>query len=157
MFRFTIIAVDSLREPFWREAFVEYAKRLVPYAKLSVVEVAAEKFSANDDPAAVRAREAERLRKALAAAKAETVAILSEHGRTFTSPAFAGWLKSQEAHGSIAFVIGGALGLDDTLHNEADLQLSLSPMTFLHEMARVVLIEQLYRGCAINAGKRYHY
>lgn len=157
MFHLTLIAIDRLKEPFWRAAFDEYAQRLAPYAKLEVIEVAAEKFSANDDPAAVRAREGERLRKAVAASKARTVVCLAEEGKTFTSPAFASWLRTQEVHGTIAFVIGGALGLDPALKAEADLLLSLSPLTFLHEMARVVLVEQLYRAGTINTGKRYHY
>lgn len=157
MFHITIIAVGGIKEPFWRQAFAEYAQRLAPYAKIAVIEVAAEKFSQHDDIKAVRARETERLRTALATSKARTVVALSEHGQTFTSPAFAAWLKGQETHGRIAFVIGGALGMDESLYDSAHLILSLSPMTLLHEIARVVLIEQIYRAHAINAGKRYHY
>ena len=85
----------------------------------------------------------------------EQLVVLTEEGETFGSAPFAEWLK-QASHDRIAFVIGGADGLTDTFKAEARWTLSLSPMTFPHELARLILIEQLFRAQSILQGSPYH-
>ena len=81
--------------------------------------------------------------------------VLDEHGQSLTSEAFARVLD--ECDRRMVFVVGGAFGFTDEVRERADLVLSLSPMTFTHEMARLVLAEQLYRAATILAGKKYHH
>ena len=83
--------------------------------------------------------------------------VLDEGGREVTSVEFAEVLKGCEAHGRITFVIGGAFGLDEAVREKADLVLSLSRMTFTHQMVRVFLLEQIYRGFCIMKGRDYHH
>lgn len=156
MFKLSIIAVGSLKEPFWKDAISEYGKRLKPFAKTEVIEVADAPFkSVGEAPAVLRA-EAGALKKRIPAG-AFTVAMVKE-GKTMTTEKFAE-VVSREGEGGreIAFLIGGPLGLDPALANSCNLKLSLSAMTFTHGEARAILFEQLYRAVTILAGKTYHY
>jgi len=87
-----------------------------------------------------------------------TVVVLDERGQTFDSLKFARWLERltiDSPHG-IHFVVGGDVGLDETVKRRADVLLSLSPMTLPHQIARVVLLEQIYRACTLMRNIRYH-
>lgn len=156
MFKITIAAVGSLKEPFWKDAISEYQKRLSPFAKISVVEVAEAPFkSMNEAPATMRA-EAESLKKKIADG-AFAIALIKE-GRAFTTEKFAEALDREGQGGrEIIFLIGGPLGLDPELANACQMKLSLSSMTFTHGEARAILFEQLYRAMTVLAGKTYHY
>ncbi len=156
MFKITIAAVGSLKESFWKDAIAEYQKRLSPFAKVSVVEVAEASFkSMNEAPATMRT-EAESLKKKIADG-AFAVALIKE-GRTLTTEKFAETLDREGQGGrEIVFLIGGPLGLDPELANACQMKLSLSSMTFTHGEARAVLFEQLYRAMTVLAGKTYHY
>lgn len=156
MYRLTIIAVGKLKEPFWKEAVAEYEKRLAPFAKTRVIEVAEAPFRSAGEAATVMSSEAEALKKRLPDG-AFLVALLKE-GKAMTTEKFAGTLRREGEGGrEIAFLIGGPLGLDPALAEACQLKLSLSAMTFTHGEARAVLFEQLYRAMTVLAGKTYHY
>ncbi len=155
--RLLIAAVGRMREPFYRLAQEEYAKRIRKYAHLAIVEVA-------DDPVpqgeqerlAVRVREGERLERKIPAGFLKVA--LDPQGEEFSSEAFAGWLEGRmnTGKGDIAFLIGGTLGLSPAVLEGADLLLSLSRLTFPHQLARLVLLEQLYRAFRIIRQEPYH-
>ncbi len=145
--RIRLIAVGKVKEPSWKERAEAYAKRLKPFAGLGVVEV-------RDADAE---REGERILKSLEKERGRVFAM-AEEGRGLTSEQFAERLGGLRDTGQDAvFIIGGAYGLSDALKARADELLALSPMTFTHEMARVVLLEQLYRGFSILQGTGYHH
>lgn len=156
MHRLTIIAVGSLKEPFWKSAITEYGKRLSPFAKVRVIEVAETPFkSAGEAPAVMRA-EAETLKKKIPDG-AFCVALVKE-GKNLTTEKFAEMLAREGDGGrEIVFLIGGPLGLGSELATACHLKLSLSSLTFTHGEARAVLFEQLYRAMTVLAGKTYHY
>jgi 23S rRNA (pseudouridine1915-N3)-methyltransferase len=158
--RIRVIAVGKLREGFWRDAEAEYRKRLSGYTtRLEVIEVADEPTPDNASPAqedAARQREAERILARLS--EREHVIALDGAGRTFSSPAFAAHLGGLATQGvsDLAFVIGGSLGLHESVHVRAALILSFGAFTFPHQLMRVVLLEQVYRAFKINRGEPYH-
>lgn len=156
MYRLTIIAVGALKEPFWKDAIAEYAKRLGPFAKARVIEVSETPFKSAGEAATVMKAEAEALR-AKVPDGAFTIA-LDKDGKSLSTEKFAE-LIAREGEGGreIAFLIGGPLGLDPALAAECHARLSLSALTFTHGEARAILFEQLYRAMTVLAGKAYHY
>jgi 23S rRNA (pseudouridine1915-N3)-methyltransferase len=156
MYRLTIIAVGGLKEPFWKEAIAEYAKRLTPFAKTNVVEVKDIPFkSAAEAPAVLRA-EAEGIRKKIS--DGALVIALVKEGKSLSTEQFSELLRREGEGGrEIVFVIGGPLGLDPELAKTAHARLSLSALTFTHGEARVILFEQIYRAMTVQSGKTYHY
>lgn len=150
----TVLAVGRVRPPF-AEAAAAYEDRARRYWPLEVHEVREEPARGNVEPEQVRRREAERL-LARVPAGARVVAC-DERGANFTSEAFAGWLSERrDLAQDVAFVIGGAYGLHPTVRERADSVITLAPWTLPHELARVVLAEQLYRAGTIGRGEPYH-
>lgn len=154
-----LICVGKLKEKFYKEACAEYVKRLSPYCKLTVMELPEERLS--KDPtlgeiANALAREGEAIRAKLPPG-ARLVALCVE-GRLCSSEELARMVSSfggsPDKH--LAFVIGGSYGLHPSVKAEAQVQLSMSPMTFPHHLARVMLLEQIYRAFKINEGSSYH-
>jgi len=159
--RIRVIAVGKLREAFWRDAEAEYRKRLSGYTtRLEVIEVADEPTPDNASPAqedAARLREGERILARLS--EREHVIALDSAGRAFSSPAFAAHLQNLATQGGVsdvAFVIGGSLGLHESVRARAGLLLSFGAFTFPHQLMRVVLLEQVYRAFKIARGEPYH-
>jgi 23S rRNA (pseudouridine1915-N3)-methyltransferase len=156
MLKIGIIAVDKLRAPYWRDAAAEYLKRLGPLAKIEIVEVASEPITPTVTAARSMAAEGRRLLDRLP--EDTTIIALDRLGKRYSSEAFADVLKDESASGrGVTFVVGGAAGLAPDVLARAQKKISLSEMTFTHEMARVVLLEQVYRAMTITAGKSYHY
>ena len=150
-----ILAVGKLREEMWQEAQEKYLLQLRPYVKCSVVEVEPEAVTASRGAEASKKMEAERLGKAIK--DVERVILLAEGGKAFDSEKFALYIKKlDEAGVPVTFVIGGSEGWDEGFRSIYKEAISLSPLTFPHEMARVVVLEQIYRAATINAGKTYH-
>ena len=155
----TILCVGKIKEKFYRDAIEEYAKRLGKYCKFEIVEVADEQTPDKASPAQevqIKAREAERI---LSKIKDNTlVCTLEIAGKRLSSEQFADWINQAAVLGksSICFVIGGSLGLHETVISRADYHLSFSDMTFPHQLMRVILSEQIYRAFRIINGEPYH-
>ncbi len=148
-----IVAVGRL-SPQLEPAFGHYRRLLAglaPFAVREVREVALQ----GRTPAEVLREEADRLLPELDGVR--RVVALDVAGRGYTSPQFADWLQRSIEGGATAFVIGGSLGLDERVKRRADELLSLSPLTLPHQLARVVLAEQLFRALKIARGERYHH
>ena len=160
MRRITVLCVGKLKEKFYREAAAEYSKRLSRYCTLELLELPEAKLPANPSAAQIDAA----LEKEAAAVRAKLppralVIALCIEGRLCSSEEMAGILRrgaAQDAPPRICFLIGGSYGLDARLKAEASDRLSMSPMTFPHHLARVMLLEQIYRGFQILEGGRYH-
>ncbi len=150
----TIAAVGKLKSREWQAAQQEYLKRLTRYSKMQLVEVKDSVGRGFPDSVAVE-REGKALLKA--AAKSQRIILLSERGRQYSSPELAAFLRKQiEGYGRITFLIGGPIGFSDQVIAASHTQLALSRLTFTHEMARVLLLEQVYRAFTILRGEKYH-
>lgn len=152
--RITIVAVGRLKERHWREAAAEYLKRLAPYARVEVVEVPDQDVTANE-PRALSV-EAEAVLKAVP--ESAHLIVLDVAGTQRSSEGFSKHLAELMVGGTshIAFVIGGAAGLDDAVLVRARERMSLGVLTLPHQLARVVLLEQVYRAFRIMRGEPYH-
>lgn len=144
------------REAYLAAGISDYTKRISRFLPVEVTEVKAARLAGGGDETAQVQAEGERLLKA--AKDCDYLAILDERGRAMTSPELARFLSEREGSGckALAFVIGGASGLGPSLPGQAKLVLSLSRMTLTHEMARLILSEQIYRALTIRAGLPYH-
>lgn len=150
----TIAAVGRIREPHWQAAQDEYTRRLTRYTDFQLVEVKDVVGRALPDTAAA-AREGEAL--LAVAPRGSRLVLMTAGGRQHSSPELAAWLQTQlEQYGTLAFLIGGPVGFDPATAAAAHERLSLSRLTFPHELARVVLLEQLYRAFTILHGEPYH-
>lgn len=155
----TIVTVGKLKEKYLKMGIEEFSKRLGSYAKVNVVEVADEKApeSLSDaDMEIVKKKEAERI---LAKVGSDTYVIaLAIEGKMKTSEELATDLESLMTYGrsKVAFVIGGSLGLHDSVIKRADELLSFSKMTFPHQMMKLILLEQVYRAFRIMKNEPYH-
>ncbi|MCI9512980.1 MAG: 23S rRNA (pseudouridine(1915)-N(3))-methyltransferase RlmH [Oscillospiraceae bacterium] len=159
MLRVYLICVGKLKERFYQEACAEYVKRLSPYCKLTITELPEEKLPQAPSQAqidAALAKEAAAIRGRIPPS-ARVVALCVE-GRLRSSEEIARMFPdlAYSREKCLVFLIGGSYGLDETLKSEAQVRLSMSPMTFPHHLARVMLLEQIYRGAKINEGGRYH-
>jgi 23S rRNA (pseudouridine1915-N3)-methyltransferase len=154
-----VISVGKLKEKYLKQGIDEYAKRLTPYAKIQLVEVNDEKAPENLSEAEmeqVKNKEGERI---LAQVKPDThVIALAIEGESWSSEKLAYQIDQLATYGksSIAFIIGGSLGLAPQVLQRANQHISLSKMTFPHQLVRLILIEQIYRAFRINRGEPYH-
>ena len=154
-----IISAGKLKEKYWNMAVEEYSKRLSRYFKLELIQVQDEKTTEGASAAeeeAVKTKEGERM-LAKIPDNAYVIALAIE-GKQLDSVAFAEKIQELGVRGTsqIVFVIGGSLGLSDAVMKRADYALSFSPMTFPHQMMKVVLLEQIYRAYRIINGEPYH-
>lgn len=161
MIHINLIVLGKLKEIFWQEAEAEYLKRLQPWAKITIHELREESFSEKNNPEQIKQKEAEKILDQLKKFSLEQshLIVLDEHGKQFSSINFSRQLDqlSSQQTNDFTFIIGGPLGLDQSILKLAKLKLSLSSMTFTHQMARVFLWEQIYRAMMINNGRNYHY
>jgi 23S rRNA (pseudouridine1915-N3)-methyltransferase len=154
-----LICVGTLKEGYWREAADEYGKRLGKYCALRTDEIKEARIPENPSPAQESAAKEAEGREILRRIKdGSRVVALDAGGAALSSEAFAEKLAAlpHAGYSRVAFVIGGPIGLADTVLARADLRLSLSRMTLPHRMARVVLLEQLYRAFKILRNEAYH-
>ncbi|WP_372996279.1 23S rRNA (pseudouridine(1915)-N(3))-methyltransferase RlmH [Lutispora sp.] len=155
----SIITVGKLKEKYLKEAVSEYSKRLSKYCKLEIIEVPDEKAPetmSRAEEEAVKQKEGQAVLKHV---KNDTyVVALAIDGKMLSSEGFSEFINSLGIRGksNIAFIIGGSLGLSDEVLRRADYKLSFSPMTFPHQLMRVILLEQIYRGFKIMRGEVYH-
>lgn len=158
MQRITVLCVGKLKEKFYADAAAEYIKRLGRYCKIEVAELPETRLPEDPSPAEIKkalAAEANAIRAKL---EGGAVVAMCTEGKTCSSEALSQKLAAfaLEGKSKVTFLIGGSFGLDETLKREADWRLSMSPMTFPHHLARVMLLEQIYRACQIAEGTRYH-
>lgn len=157
--KITILCVGKIKEKFYRDAIAEYEKRLSRYCKLEIIEVADEKTPDNASELVekqIKDKEAERMEKYLSP-DAYVVALAIE-GKQLDSIELSEKIERLGVSGTshIIFVIGGSLGMSESVLKRADLLLSFSRMTFPHQLMRVVLLEQVYRAYRIINHEPYH-
>ena len=159
MFNIKILCVGKLKEKFFADAVAEYLKRLGAYCRIEIEELPESRLTgapSEAEIAAALAREAGSLK--LRIPKDSLVIAMCIEGRELDSKQLADFIELCGGKGKnrICFIIGGSVGLDESIKNEAALKLSMSKMTFPHHLARVMLLEQLYRGFKISEGAKYH-
>lgn len=148
--------MGKLKEKYWVEAEKEYLKRLSPYAKIKIIELSEEVFTEKDNVELIKKKEAEKIIKNLPQ-NSFTIA-LHERGDELTSPDLAHFLEDNSTKGeNLVFVIGGPRGLHTDILNIVNKKISLSQLTFPHQMVRTILLEQIYRSVTIIQRKSYHY
>lgn len=157
--KITVIAVGKIKEKFYRDAIDEYVKRLGRYCKVEIIQVDDEKTPDKASEAlelAIKKKEAERLLKYIR--EDAYVVTLEIQGRMYASEEFADMLERLAVGGvsHIQFIIGGSLGLHPDVCKRADAAVSFSRMTFPHQLMRVILLEQIFRGYRIINHEPYH-
>ena len=155
----TVLCVGKLKEKFYADACAEYQKRLTRCCKLSLVELNEERLGENPSAAQIEAaleREAAAIEERLP--RGGTVVALCVEGKALSSEELSETLARCAVSGApqVTFIIGGSFGLSERVKRAADLRLSMSPMTFPHHLARVMLLEQLYRAYQIQNNTKYH-
>lgn len=157
--KISIACVGKVKEKFYRDAASEYEKRLCRYCRLEFLAVADEKTPDGASASVeeqIREKEARRLLEKIR--EDAFVCTLEIEGKRFSSEAFAKWMEWSAVSGNshIVFVIGGSLGLHESVRKRSDMALSFSDMTFPHQLMRVILLEQIYRAFRIINGEPYH-
>ncbi|MGN0793808.1 MAG: 23S rRNA (pseudouridine(1915)-N(3))-methyltransferase RlmH [Aristaeellaceae bacterium] len=155
----TLIAVGKMKEKPYRQMADEYLKRLSRYARMEEIELPDLPEPANSSPAIevqIRDREGEAILSRIK--PGDYVIAMTIPGKQWESPGLSRHMDELMNHGqsNLVFLIGGSLGLSDRVLARADEEMSMSKMTFPHQLARVMLLEQLYRAMKIRAGERYH-
>lgn len=159
MLTITVLAVGRLKDKFYEDAAAEYLKRLGAYAKVSTLEIRAADLPEVPSAAQIENALQKEGRELLSKIPPQAfVAALCIEGKPYSSEELAALLADAPLKGysHIVFVIGGSCGLADEVKRRADVRLSMSRMTFPHRLARVMLLEQLYRGFKIGRGEKYH-
>ena len=159
MFDITLITVGKLKEKFYLAASEEYKKRLGGYCRFQIVELPEAKLPDDPSPAEISAgleKEADLILSKVP--KGAWFCVFTPEGKLLSSEALAEQMKQVKLSGksSACFLIGSSFGMADRVKAAANFRLSMSPMTFPHHLARVMVLEQLYRAEAIQAGSKYH-
>lgn len=156
MMKIKIAVVGKIKEKYFSDACLEYLKRLSRFANVTVTEIKEENFVQEPSEAeklSIMKKEAQGLNKELKG----SVYVMAIEGKKYTSESFAELIKKvKDGVGEMTIVIGGSYGVDSAVKKSADGLISMSDMTFPHTMARVMLLEQLYRGFMILSDGRYH-
>ena len=159
MFDITLIAMGKLKEKFYLSAASEYAKRLSGYCRFTLLELPEVRLPENPAAAEIQAgleKEAELIFAKIP--KGAWLCVFTPEGKELSSEAFAEKLASVKNSGKscACFLIGSSFGMAQRVKERADFRLSMGPMTFPHHLARIMVLEQLYRAEAIQAGSKYH-
>lgn len=159
MQRVTVLCVGKLKEKFYIDAAAEYVKRLQRHCKLELIELPEQRLPDDPSPAEIQKAlrtEGDAIRERLS--KGGAVIALCIEGRPCSSEELSRRMAEFGVQGKtqLTFLIGGSVGLDEDLKRQADWRLSMSPMTFPHHMARIMLLEQIYRAYQIAGGTKYH-
>lgn len=158
--KITVLGIGKLKEKYLQEGVAEYLKRLTPFAKTEVVELPEERMP--QDPSEAQKKQVlqkETQRILAAVPEGAFVILLDLKGKEITSPALAKLFDDLALQGKShwCFVIGGAFGYTEELRHRADFCWSFSPLTFTHQMIRMMLLEQIYRAFKISRGEKYHW
>ncbi|WP_105617321.1 23S rRNA (pseudouridine(1915)-N(3))-methyltransferase RlmH [Vallitalea okinawensis] len=157
--RITIISVGKIKEKYLKLGIDEFKKRLSKYCKLDMIEVADEKTPDNMssvEEKQLKDKEGNRILKHIKGT--EFVISLAIDGKQYASEELADWMQKLAVQGNshLVFIIGGSIGISDEVLNRANAKLSFSKMTFPHQLMRLILLEQVYRGFRIINGEPYH-
>ena len=159
MLTIKLVVVGKLKEKFHKDEINEYLKRLSRYSKVNIIEVEEEKIKDNSslkENEQILIKEGNNVLKQIK--DNEYLFLLDLHGKEISSEEFAKKLNDlpSKNYSTISFVIGGSLGVSETLRNRSNFKLKLSPMTFTHQMTRIIILEQIYRAFKINNNETYH-
>ena len=159
MFDITLITMGKLKEKFYTGAAEEYCKRLKGYCNFQIIELPEHRLPEDPSPAEIAAgleKEAEQIFAKVP--KGAWFCVFTPEGKVISSEAFADKLKEVKLSGksSACFLIGSSFGISPRVKEKADFRLSMGPMTFPHHLARIMVLEQIYRAEAIQAGSKYH-
>lgn len=158
--RFYVICIGKLKDAYLRDGVAEFVKRMRPYGGITITELNESKIGdkpSDADRKQVVIEEGERLLKNVP--KNAYTVLLDVYGKTMSSENLAKTVAKLEVDGisDMAFIIGGAFGVSDELRKSVNYKLSFSPMTFTHQMVRLLLVEQIYRASKINRNEPYHW
>ena len=158
--RFYVVCIGKLKDAYLRDGVAEFVKRMRPYGGITITELNESKIGdkpSDADRKQVVDDEGERLLKAVP--KNAYTVLLDVYGKTMSSEDLAKTVAKLEVDGvsDMAFIIGGAFGVSEALRQSANYKLSFSPMTFTHQMVRLLLVEQIYRASNINRNEPYHW
>ena len=159
MQKITVLCVGKLKEKFYLDATAEYAKRLGRYCKLDILELPESRLPEEPSPAQIQqALDAEAAAITAKLPKGGALVALCIEGTPCSSEEMSRKMQQLAVSGKtqLTFLIGGSVGLSEELKRRADWRLSMSPMTFPHHMARIMLLEQIYRAYQIASGAKYH-
>lgn len=155
MFKIKLVVLGKFKEKAFLELEKEYLKRLSIYAKLKIIEIPEIGYSKGQDLEKIKEQEAEKIIKQLP--KDSIIILLEEKGALRNSKDFSNFIERVGGLGKeLVFIIGSGIGISPVLKPYSNYSISLSPLTFTHNFARVLLEEQIYRACTILAGKEYH-
>ena len=158
MLNIKLVVVGKLKETFHKDEVNEYLKRLSKYAKVNLIEVEEEKIKDNSslkENEQILNKEGSNILKQIK--ENEFVFLLDLHGKEISSEEFASKIDQLMInYSTITFVIGGSLGVSEDLRRRSNFKLKLSPMTFTHQMTRIIILEQIYRAFKINNNEVYH-
>ena len=159
MFDITLIVMGKLKEKFYLSAAAEYEKRLKGYCSFKIIELPEHRLPEDPSPAEIQTgldKEAELIFQKIP--KGAWLCIFTPEGKILSSEEFAGKLKDVKNSGksSACFLIGSSFGISQKVKDKADFKLSMGKMTFPHHLARIMVLEQIYRAEAIQAGSKYH-
>lgn len=159
MFNITLITVGKLKEKFYLAAAAEYEKRLQAYSNFQLIELPESRLPDDPSPAEISVgleKEAQQIQSKIP--KGAWFCVFTPEGKLLSSEELAGKIKQIKLDGksSACFLIGSSFGISQKLKDAADFKLSISPMTFPHHLARIMVLEQLYRAEAIQNGSKYH-
>lgn len=158
--RFYVICIGKLKDAYLRDGVAEFVKRMRPYGGITITELNESKIGdkpSDADRKQVVIEEGERLLKNVP--KNAYTVLLDVYGKTMSSEELAKTIAKLEVDGisDMAFIVGGAFGVSDELRKSVNYKLSFSPMTFTHQMVRLLLVEQIYRASKINRNEPYHW
>ncbi|MCH5197714.1 MAG: 23S rRNA (pseudouridine(1915)-N(3))-methyltransferase RlmH [Oscillospiraceae bacterium] len=159
MFTITVISVGRLKDRFYEDAAAEYLKRLSAYAKVNIIEIKAADLPDAPGQALINSALQKEGREIIKKIPADAVAVsLCVEGKLYSSEELAGLIENSAGSGisHIAFIIGGSYGLSEEVKSKTKIRLSMSKMTFPHRLARIMLLEQIYRAFKISKGEKYH-
>ncbi|PIZ96963.1 MAG: 23S rRNA (pseudouridine(1915)-N(3))-methyltransferase RlmH [Candidatus Magasanikbacteria bacterium CG_4_10_14_0_2_um_filter_33_14] len=152
--KINIITLGKLKEKYWQDAEQEYLKRLSVFAKINIIELKEEKFDDKSNHEVIKEKEAEKILKAIP--KDSYVIVLDKEGKQFSSEELSQKITIQQFD-NLTMIIGGPLGLHKSIIDIAKEKISFSKLTFTHQMMRVILLEQIYRGFMISENRKYHW
>ena len=158
--KFHVVCIGKLKDAYLRDGVAEFVKRMRSYGGIAITELNESKIGdkpSDADRKQVVIEEGQRLLKAVP--KSAYTVLLDVYGKTMSSEQLAAMVSQLEVDGisDMAFIIGGAFGVSDELRQAVKYKLSFSPMTFTHEMVRLLLVEQIYRSAKINRNEPYHW